>query len=709
MNRPPNRRRLGVAAALAAAAGGLVAGVPAAAASDVLANIGPASQLGGGALVNAYPLGHYALDHHFAAVEAGVFSGVDTSGIAPMIAWFLANAIWTLTAFLANATITLFTFAFSLDLVNGSSATGGAGALAPVGQAVRAIYRTVFGGPWLVAAITVTGLWAIWHALVRRRYTDTAGALGVSVAFVVIALVFVTQPERTIGQASRWTNDMSAAFLSLAAIGGSGSGGAKQQAADQLFALLVYEPWVVLQFGGREHCVRAPVDEDGGAVSVAVRPLSRDSARDSQLSRRLARSDQVRADGKVCINAANKYAPRFLAYPSGSEQRDRHYEALEAGDTSKAPESDRDGYRLSAADTPAAEAMGAGGQFQRLLLAVVIFAGELGGFLLVAALSAAVILAQVLLLLLVAFAPVALVIGVIPGRGHDFFRAWLARLASFLVRKAAYSLILAILLAVIAAVGQATANLGWLMAFGLQAAFFWAVLLWRRQLVGQITHAATGDTSGSDSGTRAVRLASLYGAAHLAGRAWRHRPRLGSRPARDTNRRSHRDDGGVANDPPAPAAPPAPAGPPASPRRQAAAGGDSATTPAAQAASQPADSRAGTAATPPPPTAADHGPGRADTPAPRSPDAHSAGEAGQRSARDERPDAAVGDRAGGGPGDSPLTRGLSDDERRLRPPATDDPDGDRPAPPTAPADDREHGRRGDDRDQSDPPEQGTSR
>ena len=331
----------------------LVAVPVAAAGSDVFSNVGPASQVPGGALMNAYPLGHYALDHHFDAVEAGVFSGVDVSGIAPTIAWFLANVLWTLTAFLANATITLFTFAFSLDLVNGSGATGGAGALAPVSDAVRSIYRSVFGEPWLVLAVTLTGLWAIWHALVRRRYTETAGALGMSVVFVVIALAFVTQPERTIGQASHWTNEMSAAFLSLSSQGDiSSRSQAKREAADQLFALLVFEPWVVLQFGGREHCVRNPDSDD--PQSVAVRPLSRNPARDAALSRELARGEQVRADGKVCVNNANKYAHRFLKYSSGSDERDQHYDALKDGDTTKAPEPDRRDYRLGPADKPAA-------------------------------------------------------------------------------------------------------------------------------------------------------------------------------------------------------------------------------------------------------------------------------------------------------------------------------------------------------------------
>jgi len=57
-----------------------------------------------------------------------------------------------------------------------------------------------------------------------------AGALGLSLLFVLIALAFVTQPEQTIGRASRWSNDMSAAFLSLSS---SGSVGGEQQAKQQ--------------------------------------------------------------------------------------------------------------------------------------------------------------------------------------------------------------------------------------------------------------------------------------------------------------------------------------------------------------------------------------------------------------------------------------------------------------------------------------------
>ena len=174
-----------------------------------------------------------------------------------MIAYFLASILWLVTSFLANLLITLFSFAFSLDLVNGSQATGGAGALAPVSRAIHSIYADVFGAPWLVLAIAVAGIWAMWKALVQRRYSETAGALGLSLIYVVVALFFVAQPGATIGAVSKWTNQMSGAFLSISDHGSPSSGRqAKEDAANQLFDLLVFKPWVVLNFGGLEHCVR---------------------------------------------------------------------------------------------------------------------------------------------------------------------------------------------------------------------------------------------------------------------------------------------------------------------------------------------------------------------------------------------------------------------------------------------------------------------
>ena len=517
------RRRVAVTLGLAALIV-LLAHPVAGAASDIWGNVGPAPQLGGDGLAGRYPLSHYTLDSHFDAVEASLTGGVDVSGVPPMIAYFLASILWLVTSWLSNLLITLFAFAFELDLVNGSQATGGAGALAPVSRAIHAIYSDVFGAPWLVLAVAVTGCWAMWKALVQRRYSETAGALGLSLIYVVLALFFVAQPGTTIGSVSKWTNQMSGAFLSISSHGTPSSARqAKEDTANELFSLLIFRPWTVLNFGGLEHCARSGTgSEDSDPESVAVRPLSSNPDRDAALARRLQAGTEITADGKVCINNAAKYAPRFLRYSLGAtdkDERDKEYEALNDGDASDLPDAERSGYRLGVADKPATDAMEEGGQFQRLLLALVLFFGSLGAVLLLGSLAIGIILAQVLLLLWLAFSPVALVAAAIPGRGHAFFRGWLEKLAGLLLRKAAYSLILAILLAVNGALASATAQLGWLMSFGLQSLFFWAVFIQRKTLADSLIGIATGPSAPGREGT--LRVLGIYAGARMGGRTLR--------------------------------------------------------------------------------------------------------------------------------------------------------------------------------------------
>ena len=195
--------------------------------TDVLGNISPESLLGTDSLSNRYPLSAYSLDYH---TDVGI---TDLDGVPPTIAHWAAAQLWSFTSFLVKTVIDLFSWAFSLDLLGGDPARADDGALAPVSAAISSLYENVIGESWMVAAIILAGIWGIWKALVQRRYTETAGALALSVCFVLIALFFVYQPERTIGQASQWTNTLSLAFLSGANRGTiDDPGQAKRQVAD---------------------------------------------------------------------------------------------------------------------------------------------------------------------------------------------------------------------------------------------------------------------------------------------------------------------------------------------------------------------------------------------------------------------------------------------------------------------------------------------
>ena len=492
----------------------LLLAYPGALAADVFNNINPAPQLPPGGWVGRYPIGDYALDEYFPAISVGFTSGVDASGLGPMIAYFGAETLWEITVFLANGVILLFALAFNLDLVNGNGSPG-SGGLAPISQAIHNLYTTTFGAPWLIAVVSLVGCWAMWKALIQRRYTETAGALAVSLLYFVLAIGIVTQPERTIGPASKLSNQLSTALLSLTSEGSVGNESqAKTETSNQLFELLVLNPWTVLEFGGVEHCATV---NHGKPRSIAVRPLSPDPKADTKLATQLEYATEITADGKTCINNRNKYATHFLSYAPSSKERGEEHEALEHGDSEDLPDSDAgksDGtFPLGPADEPAAEAMGKGGQTQRLLLALVILIGEAGAYLLLGALAVGVILAQILLLTLLAFAPVALLIGIFPGRGHDFFRAWISKLAAYLARKVIYSLILAVILAVCRALDDATSNLGWLLAFALQAAFLWSVFLQRNRLTTDLLGGTVGSRAARESTNS--RLANLFYATGL--------------------------------------------------------------------------------------------------------------------------------------------------------------------------------------------------
>jgi hypothetical protein len=455
--------------------------------SDLLGNIGPESQVAGG-LADRYPLSAYSLDYH---VDVGV---TDPEGIPPMIAQWAAAQLWNVTSLLVKCTIDLFTWAFSLDLLNGPT-----GALAPIGDAITNLYENVIGESWMVVGILIAGIWGIWKALVQRRYTETAAALATSVVFVVIALLFVYQPERTVGQASQWTNTLSVAFLSSTTRGTlDDAQQAKRQVADHLFETLVVQPWAVLEFGGLEHCVDTDhLDQDGFPRPVSPHDPARDVCRDHL---------------KAGKDGFSGYAPRYLRQAPGSEERKAEYDALREG---RAPPLDPQfrGYRVDKADAPAVDAQQAGGAYQRLTLAVILFVGTLGAVALLGFLSLAVILAQVLALVLLAFVPIALVVGIFPGAGHAFFRAWLTKLATAIFIKALYSLVIAIVVAVSAALTASTGSLGFLFAFALQTIFFWAIFIYRKQITSRLVNATTG---GGVDGTQMPRRTVVQKGAHAA-------------------------------------------------------------------------------------------------------------------------------------------------------------------------------------------------
>ena len=207
--------------------------------------------------MDRYPLSAYSLDYH---VDVGV---TDIDGVPATIAQWAAAQLWSLTSFWSRPS-SICSRGRSRSTC--SAATAAAAALAPVAEAISSLYENVIGQAWMVAAILVAGIWGIWKALVQRRYTETAGALGVSVAVRGDRAV-LRLPARAHHRGGEPLDEHAVAGVSVRRQPRHDRPTPRRPSArspTSCSPTLVYEPWVVLEFGGLSHCVDTDHHDDDG-------------------------------------------------------------------------------------------------------------------------------------------------------------------------------------------------------------------------------------------------------------------------------------------------------------------------------------------------------------------------------------------------------------------------------------------------------------
>ena len=209
----------------------------------------------------------------------------------------------------------------------------------------------------MVAAILIAGIWGIWKALVQRRYTETAGALGVSVLFVLIALFFVYQPERTVGQASKWTNTLSLAFL---------VGRQPRLARRPRSRPSARSPTTCSR---RSSCSRGWCCSSAGSRTASTPTGSTTTASRARSARTTRRATSAATTSSRAATGTAATRRATCARRPGSEERKAEYDALREGEAPDRPRSSR-GYDVDKADAPAVDAQQAGGAYQRLTFAV---------------------------------------------------------------------------------------------------------------------------------------------------------------------------------------------------------------------------------------------------------------------------------------------------------------------------------------------------
>lgn len=140
---------------------------------------------------------------------------------------------------------------------------------------------------------------------------------------------------------------------------------------------------------------------------------------------------------------------------------------------------------ISAADEPAAylQSSALDAAFQRLAMTGMLGIVDLGAWIVLGGLAAMMIVTQLMVCFLCLMTPVAMLCGVMPGKGHQIFMDWLKKLGGAIFTKVWYALAMAILCGVSQLIqSQTVADLGWMGALVLQGILWWGVFLQRRKI-----------------------------------------------------------------------------------------------------------------------------------------------------------------------------------------------------------------------------------
>jgi hypothetical protein len=384
-----------------------------------------------------------------------------------------ASVLWGITTSIADASIKMFQWSYSLDLFGMTS-----GAITDVtGALSRVLYQ-----PFVIPMVLLAGLWLAWNALLKKRAT-TAAESSVWVVFALAAaVVFLAQPARVVGGLSGATTGLSRTILGAVAgldpktgpadgvtthgsYGGDPTNAELRAAADRMWRTYVYAPWTVLEFGSTEKGTR------WGERLLDAKALTPEETEAIKNNPEKAEAISQKNKGEYdVVRAEIKKDPQANAYFNGK----------------------RPGQRIAVAG---------------LALAAVILSGGL-----IAALALATLFAQLALILLTMLAPVFLLAAVHPGAGRVIATRWANLIVYTAVKRVAYAVLLSVILVMNGALIDQGSKLGWMVAMFLSIALSGALLFYRKAFLSIIERIGSGGaaaapalTSAADAGGRLAR------------------------------------------------------------------------------------------------------------------------------------------------------------------------------------------------------------
>jgi hypothetical protein len=394
---------------------------------------------------------------------------------------YLLAPIWMGLVWIVHALLALLEWAYTIDLIDGSSSN----------SLARGLHETqaVFTQPWLVLALAVASVLAAYHGLVRRRVAQTFGQALVMVTMIVGGLWVIADPTGTVGEVGGLANQASLGALSAFAQGNPGAGARTlSDGMREVFAVGIGDPWCFLEFGDVQWC-RDPARLEERLRANALRlaaaeqalvgckfnsgPFTLCAAPGSAQARAYSRSAELLRD-------ARSNGELFLALPANGNARNSITPA--SGLLAMLCGGSEIG-RCRGPTAPQAEFRGAGGADQRAAGLLLIVAGGAGMVALLGFLALHLLAAALVSLFYLLLAPAAVLVPALGDGGRAVFRNWATRLLGAVVSKLMYSLFLGAMLAM-TRILLALQGLGWWLQWMLVGVAWWGAFLHRHNALG---------------------------------------------------------------------------------------------------------------------------------------------------------------------------------------------------------------------------------
>lgn len=155
---------------------------------------------------------------------------------------YISGGWWELLVWLFRGSLFVLDIAYSFTLL---TAVG----LTKLKNEMHTLSTTVFGAPWVAAALIAAGMATAWAGFVRGRVSESIAGLTATCVLMIAGTLIIIDPQDTIGRVSNLASSAAASTMSITTAGTVNPGSGIGQMERNLWQTVIYRPWCDLEVG----------------------------------------------------------------------------------------------------------------------------------------------------------------------------------------------------------------------------------------------------------------------------------------------------------------------------------------------------------------------------------------------------------------------------------------------------------------------------